>query len=140
MKQVTMNAIINAPASKVWKVLWDDDTYPQWTSVFGAGSRAESDWEEGSKILFLDGKGNGMVSYIDKKTENQQMTFRHMAELKDGVEKESSWAGAIEDYQLEETDGTTELTVILDAEGEMEKYFVDYFPKAFAIVKELAEG
>ena len=44
---------IAAPREKVWKILWGDKTYPAWTSVFAEGSRAETDWEEGSKVLFL---------------------------------------------------------------------------------------
>ncbi len=43
---------IAAPREKVWKILWGDNTYPAWTSAFAEGSRAETDWEEGSKVLF----------------------------------------------------------------------------------------
>ena len=60
---------INAPREKVWEVLWNDATYPAWTSAFSEGSHAVTDWKKGSKILFLDGKGSGMVSTIaEKKT------------------------------------------------------------------------
>ncbi len=52
---------INAPKEKVWDVLWNDPFYRAWTSVFAEGSHAETDWKKGSKVLFLDNKGRGMV-------------------------------------------------------------------------------
>ena len=41
---------INAPREKVWDVLWQDDSYRKWTSVFSEGSHAETDWKKGSKV------------------------------------------------------------------------------------------
>lgn len=66
MEKLNFAVSINAPAEKVWKVLFDDATYRNWTSVFAPGSYAETDWKEGSKALFSDGKGSGMVSRIAK--------------------------------------------------------------------------
>lgn len=34
---------INASKEKVWDVLWNEETYKQWTSVFCEGAYAESD-------------------------------------------------------------------------------------------------
>lgn len=65
MEKLDFSIDINAPKEKVWNVLWNDATYPQWTAVFTEGSHAESDWKEGSQILFLDGKGDGLVSKIE---------------------------------------------------------------------------
>ena len=67
LKKISFSTTINAPKEKVWNVLWNDETYKAWTSVFSEGSCAVSDWNEGSKILFLDGKGSGMYSTIAKK-------------------------------------------------------------------------
>ena len=66
METLKFHSTINAPKEKVWATLWNDNTYRQWTSVFSEGSYAESDWNEGSKILFLSPKGEGMFSVIDK--------------------------------------------------------------------------
>jgi len=52
---------IEAPKEKVWNTLWNDQTYREWTSAFAEGSRAETDWKKGSRVLFTDGKGSGMV-------------------------------------------------------------------------------
>jgi hypothetical protein len=86
MDRHTFKTTINASREKVWDVLWGDDTYPKWTSVFSEGSKAESDWKEGSKILFTDGKGSGMVSKIESKKSPEYMSFKHLGEMKNGVE------------------------------------------------------
>ena len=66
MEKLNFSIKISAQRKKVWNVLFDDETYRKWTSVFAPGSYAETDWKEGSKALFLDGTGNGMVSRIAK--------------------------------------------------------------------------
>ena len=60
LKKVSFSTSINAPKNKVWDILWYDETYRKWTSVFMEGSSAQSDWNEGSRIYFTDGKGSGM--------------------------------------------------------------------------------
>ena len=135
---------INAPREKVWDVLWNDDTYRAWTSVFSEGSHAETDWKKGSKVLFLDGKGSGMVSTVADNVPNELMSFKHLGVMKDGVEDTDSeevkkWAGAYENYRLRQVDGNTELAVQVDLNDEWKDYFVDTFPKALNKVKELAE-
>ena len=139
METIKFSIRINAPKAKVWEVLWNDDTYKQWTAVFSEGSRAVSDWNEGSKILFLDAKGDGMFSVIEKKIPNQQMSFKHMGEIKDGVETETEWAGAMENYFLAETENGTELTTVMDSNEEFKEYFETTFPKALQMVKQLSE-
>ena len=135
---------IAAPKEKVWKVLWGDTTYPAWTSAFAEGSRAETNWEEGSKVLFLDGKGQGMVSTIAKKIPNEFMSFKHLGTVKDGVEDFESeqtkeWSGALENYLLKTVNGKTELVVDMDIAEEYKDYFMNTWPKALDKVKELAE-
>jgi hypothetical protein len=80
-----------------------------------------------------------MFSVIDKKIPNEQMTFRHLGEIRNGVEEPKEWANALESYHLKENNGTTELTVALDATGEFAQYFNGVFPKALNAVKEIAE-
>jgi uncharacterized protein YndB with AHSA1/START domain len=145
LKKISFSTIINAPTDKVWKVLWDDETYRAWTSAFTEGSHAVSDWNEGSKILFLDGKGSGMYSTIAKKIPGEQMSFRHIGEVKDGIEqplneKTEAWSGGLETYNLKESGGATELTVELDVPGDFMDYFTNTFPKALQKVKVLAEA
>lgn len=144
MEKVRFTTIINAPREKVWSVLWTDESYRAWTSVFSAGSQAITDWKKGSKVLFTDGKGSGMVSRIDDLVPNEFMSFQHLGELKDGLEDTTServqqWAGGRENYILKSIGDTTELTTELDMVAEFKDYFMDTFPKALAKVKELSE-
>ncbi len=139
MKKINFSVDINAPREKVWNVLWDDASYRSWTSVFSEGSHAETDWKEGSKVLFLNETGDGMVSKIAKKNEPEFMSFEHLGEVKNGVEEQKEWAGAHEDYMLKETNGITHLQVEMDSTAEFEEYFSKTFPKALEKVKELSE-
>ena len=144
MKQVEYKVQINAPREKVWKTLWEDKTYREWTKVFHEGSYAESDWKEGSKILFLGPGKSGMYSMIDKMVPNEKMYFKHLGEVKSGVEQPidestKSWSGAKENYTLTEKDGGTELKAEMDSTDEMYDYFKDKFPKAMQLVKEISE-
>lgn len=136
---------IDAPKEKVWEVLWGDNTYSAWTSPFSEGSRAETDWKEGSKVLFLDGKGQGMVSTIAEKRPNEFMSFKHLGTVKDGVEdletaQTKEWSGALENYILKTVNGKTELVVDMDISEEYMDYFMNTWPKALDKVKELAEN
>lgn len=146
MKKLTFSIQINTPKERIWNILWTDETYRAWTSVFHEGSRAESDWKEGSKILFVGGdSGDGMVSKIARLIPNEYMSFQHLGEIKNGVEDYDSpavkaWAGHHENYTLQEKGGGTELYVELDADDSFADYFQDKFPKALEKVKELAEG
>jgi hypothetical protein len=145
MQKQQFNVTINAPKEKVWEVLWNKTNYQVWTSAFTEGSTVETDdWKQGSKILFLDGKRSGMVSTVYENIPNEVMSFKHLGVVKNGVEDTTSenvqaWAGAIESYKLNSISGKTELNVELDMNEEFKDYFLQTFPKALAIVKELAE-
>ncbi len=135
---------INASREKVWKVLWDDATYRNWTSVFNEGSYAETDWKEGSKVLFLSPEGDGMVSTIAAKRPNEFMSIRHLGTVKNGVEDLDSeetrkWSGAMENYTLNTVEGKTELIIEMDTIEAYKDYFQQTWPKALEKVKELAE-
>lgn len=147
MENLQFKKSINAPADKVWKALWEDENYREWTTPFAAGSEAISDWKEGSTVQFLDGKGSGMVSEITKSIPNEFMSFKHLRSIKDGKEvmddpKDKEWAGSLENYTLKESNGKTELTVDLKFKGMDEKmmsYFEDTWPGALDKLKEVAE-
>ena len=136
---------IKAPREKVWQVLWNDDTYRKWTSAFTEGSHAVSDRNEGSKILFLDGKGSGMSSIIEKKIPGEYMSFRHIGVIMDNKEQPENeeskdWAGAVESYALKEKENSTILTVELETTEQFEDYMKQTFPKSLEIVKTLSES
>ena len=144
MEKLKFKTVINAAPEKIWKVLWDDTTYRKWTSAFSEGSYAETDWKEGSTVLFLDGKGQGMVSRIAENRPNEYMSIEHLGEVKDGVEDTSSdrvkaWAGAHENYTLKKVNGKTELSIDMDITEEFKEMFSQMWPKALDNVKKLSE-
>lgn len=139
--------IINAPREKVWDTLWTDATYRAWTSAFAEGSRAETDWKKGSKVLFVDEGNSGMVATIAENKPNEFMSFRHLGIIINGVEDLDSaatkqWSGALENYTLRTVNGKTELRVDMD-DMAMEQKMLEYFQKTWPIaldkLKALAE-
>ena len=144
MAKKEFKIVINAPREKVWNILWADSTYREWVSAFMEGSYAVTDWEKGSKALFLGSGGNGMVSVIAENIPNEYMSIKHLGEVKDGVEDTGSesakeWAGALENYTLKALNDGTELTVDMDIAPDFMDYFMTTWPKALAKLKEIAE-
>lgn len=148
MKTLQFTKEIKAPAQKVWDTLWNEDTYPQWTANFNpdpeGGSAMQTDWKVGGKTLFLDKKGNGMVSTIKTMNEPYEIVFEHLGEVINGTEdttseKVKSWAGSLEDYRLFESNGITTLKVSVQAGEEWEGMLNNGFTKGLEIVKRLSE-
>jgi uncharacterized protein YndB with AHSA1/START domain len=148
MKTLEFTKEINAPAQKVWDTLWNEATYPQWTASFNpdpnGGSVMRSDWKTGGKTLFLDTKGNGMVSTIKTMDAPNKVVFEHLGEVIDGKEdttseRVKSWAGSLEEYHLSESNGTTTLKASVQTGEEWAEMMNDGFTKGLEIVKNISE-
>lgn len=144
MKKLEFSITINASPEKVWEVIIGKDTYSKWTAPFAEGSTVETDWKKGSKALFGDGKGNGMVSTIVESIPGKFLSIKHLGEVKNGVEDPTTyqgeeWGEALENYTLKEVDGKTLWIVNMDMNEEYAQYMEDTWPLALAKVKELAE-
>ena len=144
METVHYSVKINASKERVWDILWGDLTYPEWTSVFTEGSAVVTDWEKGSKVLFLSGTDDGMYSVIEEKIPNEYMSFKDLGMVKEGKElpideETKKWSGSLEKYSLKETDDMTILKVDLDTEESSVESFNKLFPAALKKVKDLAE-
>ena len=146
MEKLNFSTSINAPKEKVWEILWDDAGYRIWTTAFAEDSNAKTDnWKEGSKVLFIDSKGSGIVSMVAANKPNEFMSFRHLGEVKQGVEDTTSdavkiWAGSTENYTLTEGDGKTTLAIEMDIAPEFKEMFEKMWPIALENVKQLAEA
>lgn len=145
MKKLDYEILIDAPREVVWQTLWDDTTYRQWTSAFNENSYAETDWKEGSKVLFLDGSGSGMVARIAKNVPNEYMSIEHLGMIENNVEdldseKVKSWAGAHENYLLKTVDSKTKLAIELDVAETSENMMNEMWPKALQRLKEISEN
>lgn len=145
IKKISKTIHINAPREKVWDVMLSDATYEEWTKPFAEGSAVETDWKEGSKILFLDGKGSGMVGRITKSVRPETVVFEMDGFIADGKEDYDSPGakevkGETETYRFEEMDGGTHVYV---ETGMTEQYYdaMDQaWDKALVKVKEMAEA
>jgi len=144
MRRLRFSININAPKGEVWRAMLDDATYRQWTSAFQEGSYAVTDWKQGSKALFLTPAGEGMVSRIEAHRPNEFLSIKHLGTVKNGIEdteseEGKSWAGAVENYELREKDGTSTLTVEMDVSDEYRAYFEETWPKALGKLKDISE-
>ena len=139
---------INASRSKVWEVLWNDQTYREWTAAFFPGSRAITDWKKGSKVYFVDNEDRGMYSMIEENIPNEYMSIKHLGVIKDGVEKEANpqeneWGEGSENYTLTEENGKTKLVVSMESATIPEEfitYFDETWPVALGKLKRIAEN
>ena len=144
MNRLVFSIGINAPSEKVWKTMLEDETYRKWTSAFSEGSYAQTDWKQGSKALFLDPQGNGMIGKIAVHRPNDYLEIQHLGMIKNGAEDFDSdevkgWAGALETYQIQEADGVSTLTVESDINDDYKEMFEKIWPKALQKLKELSE-
>ena len=135
---------ITAPTQKVWQILWDKETYKQWTSAFTEGSTYEGELGQGKRIHFLAPSGEGMYSDVLFYKENELAVFSHIGMLKDKQEQPidaatEAWTGSIEMYRLNETETGSHLQVEVDAVKEYKKHLEEAFPKALQKLKELSE-
>lgn len=145
MKKMEFSITINASPEKVWDVIIGKETYDLWTAPFASGSTVKTDWKKGSKALFLDGKGNGMVSEIVESIPGKFLSIRHLGEVKDGVEDPTTyqgeqWGDALENYTLKPVgDNQTLWLVNMDMNDDYVEYMDKTWPLALQKVKELAE-
>ena len=146
MNKQTHQIDIQAPREKVWETLFGVETYPQWTKAFNENSQVTTDWKKGSRALFTDGNGDGMVSRIAENIPNEFMSIEHLGTIMGGVEDTTSpevqqWNGAHENYRLQDIDGGTRLLIEMDIDDKSEyaEMFAGMWPKALAAVKEISE-
>jgi hypothetical protein len=144
MQQLTFETTIAAPAHKVWQVLWNDENYRKWTAVFSNSSHAESDWQQGSYVKFLDNNRSGLYSKIMKKEEDAIMQLEHIAELTNGEpiydsEGSKEWKGAKETYTLKEAGSTTSLHILMDVPERYHDFFKSTFSQCVEQIKALSE-
>jgi uncharacterized protein YndB with AHSA1/START domain len=140
--------IINAGAEKVYKTMFDENKYAEWTSEFNPSSHYKGSWEKGSKILFLgtdkEGKVGGMVSKIKENVPNKFISIEHLGIVKNGKEitngpDADEWAGALETYTYTSVNGRTLISVDQDSNQEFKSYLTKTWPGALNKLKSICE-
>lgn len=132
---------IKATEEKIWKALWDDTNYRDWSGVFGEGSHYVVDnWKEGSKIMFLASDQSGIYSIIEKHIPNKIIQFKHIGNVVNGKEQPISddakkWTGATETYSLKEGKGFFTLLVEIDVLDEHVEFMSAKLPIALEKIK-----
>ncbi|HTE27572.1 SRPBCC family protein [Flavitalea sp.] len=77
---ITKKSKIKASAEAVWKVLLDPNN--KWANSFGEGALAQTDWNEGSPIIWTDLNGAvGARGIVKKKVENTELVLSYYDEI-----------------------------------------------------------
>lgn len=143
-QQLQLSINIKADKKRIWEVLLNDETYRQWTKPFSESSYFEGDWQEGSKIYFKSGDGNGLVSRVIYHKPYESLSLEHLGEIKGGVEDlESeavkSWQGFQESYFLTEENGIAKFSIAQDITEKEAEWMKSAWEKALIKLKEIAE-
>lgn len=144
-KRLQFSIDIAAPAATVFRVMLDADAYRDWSSAFAEGSYYEGSWQQGQQIRFMAPSGDGMVSEIAERRQDQFVSIRHLGLIANGVVDTDSpaaraWAPAYENYSFIPTPAGTRVVIDQDVTAEFEQYIADAWPKALARLKALCEA
>lgn len=137
---------IQAEKSKIWEALWDENSYRAWASIFFEGSYIKvNDWEEGSKVLFLNPNQSGIYSIIEKHIPNKIIQFKHIGNVVEAQEQPideetKKWSGATEIYRLTEHINHITLTIELDVLDEHLDFMTAKLPEALEKIKQLTKN
>ena len=143
-RTITKSIDIEAPPERVWDVLLDDATYRQWTAEFMAGSYADTDWQEGSTVRFLDPSGSGLLAHIAASRHPELVDIEYdglVADGKDDTESDHAreYRGSRETYRLTRTPSGTHLDISADMAEQYYDDMVAAWDRALAKAKALAE-
>lgn len=144
MKTIKKSIEVNASKEKVWQVLIDGRYTKIWYAEFHEGSQAVTDWKLGSKAIFKDNDGNGIIGTIVKNNPTEILSIEYSGMLIKNVEDyESDMAkemkGVQETYILSEREGVTTLNIECGMTDEMYEMMNGLWDKALVKLKELAE-
>jgi hypothetical protein len=147
MKQTTIRKSIevNAPKEIVWEVLLDDKFTRIWYAEFSEGSHAETDWKVGSKAVFTDNSGCGLIATVVENNPFEFLQVQYTGYMNNGVEDYDSniakeVKGGLETYSLSEKDGVTNLSIECGMSEQMFETMSLAWDKALQKLKKLSES
>ena len=145
IKKLVFEINIEASREKVWKTLWDKESYRLWAKPFTEGTYYEGELIQGNRVHLLSPSGEGMYSDVEILKENELLIFKHIGMLKDKKElpldaETERWTGCFESYRLKETDGATQLIVEVDTIENYVDWMNKSFPLALQELKKISEA
>ena len=147
MEKVLINKSIdiNASKEKVWDVLTKDDMTRSWYKAFNTGAYAETDWKQGSKVIFKDGTENGMIGKIVASIPGKIISTEFEGMLVNGVEDYDSQdakniKGYKETYHISGEGNKSTLSIEQETSDEYGDMMQTMWDKALLLIKQLAES
>lgn len=139
MRTLSFFIDVHVSPDTLWRVLWGEETFGDWTSAFAPGSRIRAEWREGGRFEFTDSTGGVSYGTIRRLIPGEIVDFEHVGEIRDGTESPYADGPRREVYTLERRDEAVRLTLDQDVPEEFAQMFAEATPRAFARVKELSE-
>ena len=144
-KTIKKSVNINAGSETVWDVLTNDRLTRIWYAAFSEGAHAETDWKEGSKAIFKDNAGFGLVGRVIKSMPNEVLSVEYTGVLTDGKEDYDSdlakqVKGGREMYSITHKEGITRLDIASDMSEDSYDQMSQMWDKALVKIKQLAEN
>lgn len=146
METLAFNLDIAASAATVWNVLFEKDSYEQWTKPFSPGSTYKGRFALGERVHFLSSEPGGMYSDIEYCVPGELLVIRHLGVLSPEGEEVppaqsgGAWSDARESYRLTPTSDGVRLDVSVDVEPAYVDFMRVTFTAALDIVKELSHN
>lgn len=143
MKEISFSITISATPERVWKILWQDNTFRDWAGLIDPGTYMVGEMKEGNIIQFISSEnGYGVTSKVDKLVANEFLLLSHKSDTKNNgtQEREEQWSGGKESYLLTQDEGKVILTVKFDVPEELEEMFTQLYPAALERIRTLSEN
>jgi uncharacterized protein YndB with AHSA1/START domain len=139
---------INADSDKVFRIMFDKKTWPEWTAAFNPTSHFKGNWEKGSRMLILgtekDGSIGGMSGKVRENIPGKYLSIEYLGLVKNGKEvaddnEAEGWKGATENYTFTRIGESTLLSIDVDVQKGYVQYFKSTYPDALDRLKRICE-
>ena len=135
---------IQAPKEKVWDVLLNDIFTRIWYAEFSEGTHVNTDWKLGSKAVFIDTSGSGIVGRVMANKSYEILSIEFEGVVTQGKEDYDSLGaqqvkGAHETYILTETEGHIQLSIESDMSEDYVEMMSAAWDRALQKIKDLSE-
>jgi hypothetical protein len=136
---------IQASKEKIWDVLTTDEYTREWFSEFSEGTFVITDWQVGSKALFIDESKSGLIATVASNKPGQELILEYQGMVADGQEDfESEQARGVIGYRECYWLRPSENGYTLDIESDMGSEYFDFMSQAWdrslVKIKALAEN